>query len=787
MPYEAVAEPDPTCVQHTKDLIFGIWNVSELRPHQEIAGIHLIQGKNVVLDVPTGGGKTLAFWWPLLYHWDPNVNAEGTRKILLVVSPLVALMSEQAEDLCNRKIPALALTSHTPDLKQALKDAGQNKFRVLFVSPEMAVGAAFHEHVLKAAPFRDNIIGFIADEFHAIVEWGTPDFRPEYSELIVLLRRLPTGVPVMMGSATLPGILLQDGLRLLAITKYEHIAFSNNKPNVALSVRLMQHPRTTYADLINLFPHDPSPNAQDFPQTLIYVNSLQESEDIQDFLRAHSPKSIPAVSFEFYHRHIAESRKIIIQGALQDGSLRAVSATDALGMGMDFSKVRRVVLWREPKSFLSLVQKTGRCARQIQDRGEMILFITKASYARHLALLEAEGDFDESDPEDDDREEGVDNDDAAEEPLDREAAIGPDELEEEDEVPTTSSTASAGFKAQDSLFLARFIVEPKCRRDPWNEYFQNAKKKVFIPQDPDTRCCDCCDPSQFPVDSIEAVLLPLDKPGRGSKPTPELSLAVVEALQAWRDKIIARDFPNQLNITGKLILSNKVIQSIAARPRAITTPHIFVSSIIWRYGTVQDFRYGLEVVSEISRLLLDHPDLEEQEREAARREKAYQQLTVLASKDYRRRLTALGDECWEAVASVGTGNMVQRGTGVNRRMVLELRCQVFLALPRKTFHPQYYEQIQRPISMSTIKQLTHATTQKGGYSNLSDYVADWRLLFLNARTYNRDESQIFRDAVFLEGVFENAVAAAAVRNNLEMEWKQIQAGKDLEQDNLDLI
>jgi superfamily II DNA helicase RecQ len=81
----------------------------------------MIKGVSTLLDVPTGCGKTLAFWWPLLYHWVPDDDTEKTRKNLLVISPLVALMREQANDLIQRGIPAIALTSETPNLEQALK------------------------------------------------------------------------------------------------------------------------------------------------------------------------------------------------------------------------------------------------------------------------------------------------------------------------------------------------------------------------------------------------------------------------------------------------------------------------------------------------------------------------------------------------------------------------------------------------------------------------------------------------------------------------------------------
>ncbi|KAK6992335.1 p-loop containing nucleoside triphosphate hydrolase protein, partial [Favolaschia claudopus] len=110
MPVRPVLELDPERVQRTNTLLCQLWNIPSLRAHQEQAGSNMVKGSHTVLDVPTGGGKTLAFWWPLLYssyYWSPVNDSPSTRKNLLVISPLVALMEEQAKDLTKRGIPAL--------------------------------------------------------------------------------------------------------------------------------------------------------------------------------------------------------------------------------------------------------------------------------------------------------------------------------------------------------------------------------------------------------------------------------------------------------------------------------------------------------------------------------------------------------------------------------------------------------------------------------------------------------------------------------------------------------
>ncbi|KAJ3816476.1 hypothetical protein F5880DRAFT_1494247, partial [Lentinula raphanica] len=270
-----------------------------------------------ILDIPTGAGKTLAFFYPLFYFWNPGDYEPSSQKILLVVSPLIGLMESQAKLLNEKGIPAVAMTSVTKNLECILKvchgDFGENKYRVGFLGPEMARSTIFHKLVVEHAPFQNNIIAVNIDEGHSISEWGTDDFRPDYACISELLAKLPSGVPVLTASATLAPEVIEDIEAKLGLgRKCERISVSNEKPNVALSVQIMQHPQDSFADLITLFPSSPT-GPDDFLQTLIYVNSRREAELIQDFLRRNCPDNIPQVSFEFFHRFIDDSDKTRIQ------------------------------------------------------------------------------------------------------------------------------------------------------------------------------------------------------------------------------------------------------------------------------------------------------------------------------------------------------------------------------------------------------------------------------------------------------------------------------------------
>ncbi|KAJ6492528.1 P-loop containing nucleoside triphosphate hydrolase protein [Mycena vitilis] len=333
MPFTPVAVLDPERLKLAAQTLCDVFGIPSLHPHQEKAGQNILKGISTLLDVPTGGGKTIAFWYALFYYWQPGRTDDDCKKIVLVVGPLVALLQSQARTLNEKGIPAVAITGGTADLEQQLINLGQNKFRVGFVGPEMALSPDFHKHVLNQIPFTKNIICLVIDELHCICEWGTDDFRPEYAEIAKLAARLPNGLPILGATATAPRDVIEAILRNLGLPQdCARVQVSNEKLNVSLSVRILQHEPESFADLLNYVPED-AEGPEDFLQTLIYANDRQDVEKIQDFFRDNAPESIDGEkAFEFYHRSIDEEQKASIQERITSGELRGISATDALGL-----------------------------------------------------------------------------------------------------------------------------------------------------------------------------------------------------------------------------------------------------------------------------------------------------------------------------------------------------------------------------------------------------------------------------------------------------------------------
>ncbi|KAJ7177837.1 P-loop containing nucleoside triphosphate hydrolase protein [Mycena filopes] len=743
MPFAPVTTLDPGRLKNATESLCHVFGVDTLHPHQEEAGQNILRGITTILDVPTGGGKTLAFWYPLFYYWQPGIVEPACQRIVLVVSPLVALMEAQAKSLSEKGVPAVAITGTSPDLEQLLTDLGQNKYRVGLVGPEMALSTQFHQKVLNQEKFTRNIICLVIDELHCIWEWGNDDFRPEYRQIVQLAARLPTGLPILGASATAPYHVLNDILGNLGLPQdCARVQVSNEKLNVSLSVRILQHEPDSFADLLLLF-DDETNGPEDFLQSLLYANGRQVVEKIQDFLRDHAPDSIdPKKAFEFYHRDIDEERKKNIQERINSGELRGTSATDALGLGMDFQTIMRVILWMRPRSFLSLVQKIGRCVRNRALRGEAILYITKAMYTRccvELELMETERQEAASSDEEDDTEEL----------FDREEALAlQDASEEEEDAP--------------ARYYLEYITTTKCRRIPWDKYFGNKHKKHLNFPVPEGPCCDNCEPDAFKIQRIVLLGEQKLKTGRKGTSSAELEAAVRKKVEEVREEIVATNFPNQHFLTGNVIISDDILDVLAKRARLITSVDALLQQTRWIHAE----KYGVQLVNAICLVVAEFPDHVGEARETQAAERTQRILDAAAFKELRARLVIVFNGCYEAVYSeMELDESAEPSTSRKRKKVAKprRRCQLFLKLPRRDAWADYYELIEAPISMSSIKTLSAKVSH---YTSIAEYRADWVLLFSNARRYNIEGSQVYEDAVYLQDVFDRKLLLLSAELNL---------------------
>ncbi|KAJ7711659.1 hypothetical protein B0H16DRAFT_1267998, partial [Mycena metata] len=204
--------------------------------------------------------------------------------------------------------------------------------------------------------------------------------------------------------------------------------------------------------------------------------------------------------------------------------------------------------------------------------------------------------------------------------------------------------AMSAMEARDRRFLLEYIVTTGCRRIPWNKFFGNASKLALpYPAPAGARCCDNCTPDQFPVETIHLSGGSNLKSGRRrrAKASEELVQEAKEVLGTLRDTIAHRDFPNGYIITGKILMSDQIVDAIAPRVRDITSIETLTENVRWHWTP----KYGGEVVNTIQNLLVRHPDLELEAREAEKRERSFAALQSLAQADLRKKLDPLFDAC----------------------------------------------------------------------------------------------------------------------------------------------
>ncbi|KAJ7869594.1 P-loop containing nucleoside triphosphate hydrolase protein [Mycena olivaceomarginata] len=483
----------------------------------------VLRGEDVIIDVGTGGGKTLCFTLPLLL--------EAT-DIAMIVSPLSALMIDQAQ---SSKVSTVAVCSETLarlGADQVYADIVSGKFQQVIVSPEIATSLAFRKSTLSKSAFTSRLRCVCIDEAHCISLWGG-SFRPDYANLGLLRGRIPSNVPFVVASATLPTHILDDVRTKLGLSENAtHIKLTNARPNVALSCRTMKHPEESKADLRFIIGPGASKPA-DIPVTLVYCNQRLVCEDACDSLRRWArDEGIPDDCISFYHAKVGQAQKRNLEEQLRKGEIRVLFCTDAVGMGCDMRNIERVILWGLPPSFCALVQRAGRAARDFSTLGEAILVVPPSVIKKGVSEDEIETAVSEAaqDGESENRgldvvadllDQGIEITSGHEEVLVGEGGVraGTGSDDEDGEAVEIKhkrrKKMSKECNSHEADFLSRYTCTTACRRKVWDLFFQNNSKEQLKFPDNTTyqplhgiRCCDNCEPRLFEVEEIKLDKIP---------------------------------------------------------------------------------------------------------------------------------------------------------------------------------------------------------------------------------------------------------------------------------------
>ena len=309
-----------------------VWGYDSFRPKQEEIINEALAGRDVLALMPTGGGKSICFQVPALAK-------EG---ICIVVSPLIALIKDQVQNLVKRGIPALSIYSGMSRgrIDAALDNAIYGNYKFLYVSPERLRTAIFRERVAKM-----NVNFLVVDEAHCISQWGY-DFRHPYLK-IAEIRELIGDVPVIALTATATKSVADDIMSKLDFAEPNLICSGFARENLAYVVR------NTDDKLGNLLRI-----CRGVPGTgIIYVRERKKCEEIANFLK------VQGVDADFYHAGMSRELRTLKQDNWQSDKLRVIVSTNAFGMGIDKPDVRFVVHYDVPSAIESYFQEAGRAGR----------------------------------------------------------------------------------------------------------------------------------------------------------------------------------------------------------------------------------------------------------------------------------------------------------------------------------------------------------------------------------------------------------------------------------------
>src|SRR5687767_8640237 len=342
-----------------------VWGYSSFRPLQREAMDAVLQRRDSLLVLPTGGGKSLCFQAPAL-------ALDG---LAIVVSPLISLMKDQVDTLVGNGVSAACYNSAMPAEQKSdvARGVREGKYRLLYVAPERLVGDGGDgfQNLLSVRP-----VSFIAvDEAHCISQWGH-DFRPEYRQLARLRDRWPD-VSLHAYTATATARVRKDIIAQLGLRDATELVGSFDRPNLVYRVLARSSLKAQILDVLERHRGEAG---------IIYCTSRREVEALAQWLQDTGWRAKP------YHAGLPDEERHRNQDAFLNEDIDLIVATVAFGMGIDRSDVRFVIHAGAPQSLEHYQQESGRAGRDGLE-AECVLISSGADFLKWRVMLEKNGEL----------------------------------------------------------------------------------------------------------------------------------------------------------------------------------------------------------------------------------------------------------------------------------------------------------------------------------------------------------------------------------------------------------
>ncbi|KAA6329946.1 ATP-dependent DNA helicase RecQ [termite gut metagenome] len=325
------------------DILFQYWGYSSFRPLQEEIIKDILNGNDTLGLMPTGGGKSITFQVPAL----------GKEGLCLVITPLIALMKDQVQNLRRRGIKAAAVYSGMTrqEIIITLENCIFGDFKFLYLSPERLDTDIFRS---KLRSMKISMI--TVDESHCISQWGY-DFRPAYLKITDIRKLLPN-VPVLALTATATPAVIKDIQEKLQFKRENVFRMSFERENLAYSVCKLENKTAELLRILN----------EIRGSAIIYVCNRQKTKEVAELLIHEN------ITAAFYHAGLTNDVKDLRQKQWQEGNCRVMVATNAFGMGIDKPDVRLVIHLDVPNSIEAYFQEAGRAGRDGEKAYAIILY-----------------------------------------------------------------------------------------------------------------------------------------------------------------------------------------------------------------------------------------------------------------------------------------------------------------------------------------------------------------------------------------------------------------------------